>query len=55
MSDRGKIHGLIERIRIEVVPTFVNTVDQWRWDWPSDEDPEEWFSPLVEAVKELKA
>ncbi|MDN3480998.1 restriction endonuclease [Arthrobacter sp. APC 3897] len=41
--------ALVERLREELLPDINGVVNSWSDDWSSEDDPEEYFAPLIEC------
>lgn len=48
---KAEIRTVLDRVRKELVPKLDETIEDWRYQWDRDSDPEDHFYELVSALK----
>lgn len=49
-----EVRAILKAIREKLIPALDDTIDVWRDNYPRDEDPEGYFSELLEALSAYK-
>jgi hypothetical protein len=45
---------IMEDVQTKLLPNLSKEISNWRWNWDSDEDPEGYFEPLVDALRDYR-